>query len=147
RRQGGFRLSGRPRHRRQRPHDDARKEQRRAGRAGRVVDRERLRRDDSLPHFWRSAVVPGLEALAHAPSPSVGGIGHGPASMSGADGAAGRVAPRAIARVAGFLVLWLVLSGADPADLPAGLVVVVAATWTSLILLRLAHRASRPLPS
>jgi multicomponent Na+:H+ antiporter subunit E len=55
--------------------------------------------------------------------------------MSGPDGAAGRVAPHAIARAAGFLVLWLVLSGADPTDLPAALAAVVAATWTSLILL------------
>jgi len=55
--------------------------------------------------------------------------------MSGLDDAAGRVAPRALSRAAGLLVLWLVLSGADPADLPAGLVAVVAATWTSLILL------------
>ena len=55
--------------------------------------------------------------------------------MSGLDDAAGRVAPRALARGTFFLVLWLALSGADPADLPAGLVAVVAATWTSLILL------------
>src|SRR5262245_17032705 len=64
-----------------------------------------------------------------------GHMGHGAVSMSGLDDAAGRVAPRALSRAAGLLVLWLVLSGADPADLPAGLVAVVAATWTSLILL------------
>ena len=41
----------------------------------------------------------------------------------------------AIARAAGFLALWVVLAGADPADLPAAVLAVVAATWTSLRLL------------
>lgn len=44
-------------------------------------------------------------------------------------------APGAIARAAGFLGLWLVLAGADLADLPAAALAVVAATWTSLRLL------------
>jgi len=48
-----------------------------------------------------------------------------------ADGVAGG----AIARAAWFLGLWLVLAGADPADLPAAALAVVAATWTSLRLL------------
>jgi multicomponent Na+:H+ antiporter subunit E len=38
-------------------------------------------------------------------------------------------------RAAVFLGLWLVLAGADPADLPAAAIAVVAATWTSLWLL------------
>jgi multicomponent Na+:H+ antiporter subunit E len=41
----------------------------------------------------------------------------------------------AATRAAWFAALWLVLSGADPAGLPAGAVAVVAATWTSLKLL------------
>src|SRR5262247_330930 len=40
-----------------------------------------------------------------------------------------------IARAAWFLGLWLVLAGADLADLPAAALAVVAATWTSLRLL------------
>jgi len=55
--------------------------------------------------------------------------------MNDSSGAAGSAAVRAFARAAGFLVLWLVLAGADPADLPAAAVAVVAATWTSLRLL------------
>lgn len=49
--------------------------------------------------------------------------------------AAGGWARGAVWRGAAFLGLWLVLSGADPADLPAGIAAVVAATWTSLRLL------------
>ena len=55
--------------------------------------------------------------------------------MKDTGGAAGSAAIRAGARAAGFLVLWLVLAGADVADLPAAAVAVVAATWTSLRLL------------
>ena len=55
--------------------------------------------------------------------------------MNDSSGAAGSAAFRACARAAGFLALWLVLAGADPADLPAAAVAVVAATWTSLRLL------------
>src|SRR5215813_14924033 len=40
-----------------------------------------------------------------------------------------------IARAAWFLGLWLVLAGADLADLPAAALAIVAATWTSLRLL------------
>ena len=40
-----------------------------------------------------------------------------------------------ILRGAGFLGLWFVLAGADPADLPAGALAAVAATWASLRLL------------
>jgi multicomponent Na+:H+ antiporter subunit E len=47
----------------------------------------------------------------------------------------GSVAPRALARAAGFLVLWLVLAGADPGDLVAGLATAAAATWASLHLM------------
>jgi multicomponent Na+:H+ antiporter subunit E len=35
-------------------------------------------------------------------------------------------------RAASFFALWLILSGAEPAGLPAGMVAVVAATWTSM---------------
>ncbi|HXA21704.1 MAG TPA: Na+/H+ antiporter subunit E [Acetobacteraceae bacterium] len=41
----------------------------------------------------------------------------------------------AFARATGFLVLWLVLAGFNPGDLPAAAVAVAAATWTSLRLL------------
>ena len=39
------------------------------------------------------------------------------------------------ARATGFLVLWLVLAGFNPGDLPAAVVAVAGATWTSLRLL------------
>jgi multicomponent Na+:H+ antiporter subunit E len=55
--------------------------------------------------------------------------------MNDPSGAAGSAAVRVCARAAGFLVLWLVLAGADLADLPAAAVAVVAATWTSVRLL------------
>jgi multicomponent Na+:H+ antiporter subunit E len=64
--------------------------------------------------------------------------------MNDSSGAAGGVALRACARATGFLVLWLVLAGADLADLPAAAVAVVAATWTSLRLLP--PGSSRPSP-
>jgi multicomponent Na+:H+ antiporter subunit E len=38
-------------------------------------------------------------------------------------------------RAAGFLCLWLVLAGADPADIPAAAAAIVLATWASLRLL------------
>ena len=41
----------------------------------------------------------------------------------------------AFARGIGFVVLWLVLAGFNPGDLPAAAVAVVAATWTSLRLM------------
>jgi multicomponent Na+:H+ antiporter subunit E len=40
-----------------------------------------------------------------------------------------------ISRAAGFFCFWLVLTGADPADLAAGLIASVAATWASLRLM------------
>jgi multicomponent Na+:H+ antiporter subunit E len=55
--------------------------------------------------------------------------------MSSPDGAAGGVAARVLLRAVAFLALWLVLAGADPVDLVAGAVAVVAATWASLRLL------------
>lgn len=46
------------------------------------------------------------------------------------------MASRAAAWRAGwFLCLWLILAGADPADIPAAAVAVTAATWASLRLL------------
>ncbi|MET4801349.1 Na+/H+ antiporter subunit E [Bradyrhizobium sp. LB11.1] len=43
--------------------------------------------------------------------------------------------PIAMYRAALFLCLWLVLAGADPADIPAAAAAIAAATWTSLCLL------------
>jgi multicomponent Na+:H+ antiporter subunit E len=43
--------------------------------------------------------------------------------------------PAAFVRATGFLVLWLVLAGFNPADLPAAVVAVAGATWSSLRLL------------
>ncbi len=43
--------------------------------------------------------------------------------------------PAAFVRGTGFLVLWLVLAGFNPGDLPAAAVAVIGATWTSLRLL------------
>jgi multicomponent Na+:H+ antiporter subunit E len=43
--------------------------------------------------------------------------------------------PAAFARATGFLVLWLVLAGFNPGDLPAAVVAVAAATWTSMRLM------------
>jgi multicomponent Na+:H+ antiporter subunit E len=42
--------------------------------------------------------------------------------------------PAVMLRVAGFLLLWLVLAGVSVADLPAAAVAVAAATWVSLLL-------------
>jgi multicomponent Na+:H+ antiporter subunit E len=47
---------------------------------------------------------------------------------------AGLLAPAAV-RAVGFLLLWVMLSGADPASAPAGIMAAVAATWASLRLL------------
>jgi multicomponent Na+:H+ antiporter subunit E len=41
----------------------------------------------------------------------------------------------AVVRALAFLVLWLILTGGNPADLVAGAAAVLAATWTSLCLL------------
>jgi multicomponent Na+:H+ antiporter subunit E len=48
---------------------------------------------------------------------------------------AGNVMRSATGRAAGFLGCWLILTGGNPADLPAGVVAVAAATWTSLHLM------------
>ncbi len=48
-------------------------------------------------------------------------------------------------RLAAFFALWLILAGADPGDLPAATIAVVAATWTSLRLLPPGR--SRPSPA
>jgi multicomponent Na+:H+ antiporter subunit E len=40
-----------------------------------------------------------------------------------------------VARAIGFLILWLVLAGFNPGDLPAAVVAVAGATWASLRLL------------
>jgi multicomponent Na+:H+ antiporter subunit E len=54
--------------------------------------------------------------------------------MSGIAGSVEQL-PAAFTRGTGFLVLWLVLAGFNPGDLPAAVVAVVGATWTSLRLL------------
>jgi multicomponent Na+:H+ antiporter subunit E len=42
--------------------------------------------------------------------------------------------PAAVLRGLGFLALWAVLAGADPADLPGAVMAVVPAVWVSLLL-------------
>ncbi len=49
--------------------------------------------------------------------------------------AAGNMMRGASGRAAGFLGCWLILTGGNPSDLPAGTVAVAAATWTSLHLM------------
>ena len=44
----------------------------------------------------------------------------------------GRPIATTVSRAAGFLVLWLALAGVKPADLPAVVLAVGAATWASL---------------
>ena len=51
----------------------------------------------------------------------------------------------AIARAAGFLCFWLVLTGADTGDLAAGLVAAVLATWASLRLMPAQQWTLRPI--
>jgi multicomponent Na+:H+ antiporter subunit E len=41
----------------------------------------------------------------------------------------------AVVRAVGFLIVWIVLTGGNPADLGAGAVAALAATWASLRLL------------
>ena len=41
----------------------------------------------------------------------------------------------AVSRALWFIALWLIIAGADPADLLVGAVAAAAATWTSLLLL------------
>jgi len=60
----------------------------------------------------------------------------GPSGIHGnALGSTGAFWWSAVARAAGFLCLWLVLSGADVGDIPAAAVAIAAASWTSLRLL------------
>lgn len=49
-----------------------------------------------------------------------------------------------VTRAVIFLGLWLVLSGADPADLPVGAMAVALATWASLRLLPAGMSRLRP---
>jgi len=50
----------------------------------------------------------------------------------------------AISRAAGFFGFWLVLTGADAADLAAGSIAAVAATWASLRLMPAQQWSLRP---
>jgi multicomponent Na+:H+ antiporter subunit E len=45
-------------------------------------------------------------------------------------------------RSTGFLLVWLILAGASPADLPAGVAAALAATWVSLRLTPPRHRVT-----
>ena len=49
-----------------------------------------------------------------------------------------------LARAAGFLALWLMLFGLNPADFPVGALTAAAATWASLRLLPLGPWRLRP---
>ncbi len=51
----------------------------------------------------------------------------------------------AISRSIGFFGFWLILTGADPSDLVAGLVAAVAATWASLRLMPVQPWDLRPI--
>jgi multicomponent Na+:H+ antiporter subunit E len=51
----------------------------------------------------------------------------------------------AISRSIGFFFFWLVLTGADPSDLVAGLIAAVAATWVSLRLMPVQPWDLRPI--
>jgi multicomponent Na+:H+ antiporter subunit E len=51
----------------------------------------------------------------------------------------------AISRAAGFFGFWLVLTGADTADLAAGSIAAVAATWASLHLMPVQRWSPRPI--
>jgi multicomponent Na+:H+ antiporter subunit E len=50
----------------------------------------------------------------------------------------------AVARVIGFFVLWIMLTGGNPADLGTGAVAALAATWASLRLLPPGTNRVRP---
>ena len=50
----------------------------------------------------------------------------------------------AFARAAGFLAFWLILSGINAADLPAGILAAAIAAWTSLRLLPPGQLRLRP---
>jgi len=54
------------------------------------------------------------------------------------------LAPPVGARAVGFFVLWIILNGGNPADLVAGAVAALAATWASLRLLRPGTSRVRP---
>ena len=50
-----------------------------------------------------------------------------------------------LARTAGFLAFWVILSGLNPADLPVGVLAAVIATWSSLRLLPPGRWSFRPI--
>lgn len=52
--------------------------------------------------------------------------------------------PRPAVRAAAFLVLWLIVHGPGPADLPVGILTALLATWTSLRLLPTGAWRPRP---
>ena len=54
--------------------------------------------------------------------------------------------PSAATRAAWLSCLWLVLAGANPQDIPAAAAAVIAATWTSLLLLK-PNASRRSLPA
>jgi multicomponent Na+:H+ antiporter subunit E len=50
----------------------------------------------------------------------------------------------AAARAAGFIIIWIILSGGDPLDLLPGVAAAAAATWGSLYLLPAGESRLRP---
>jgi multicomponent Na+:H+ antiporter subunit E len=56
------------------------------------------------------------------------------------------LSPPTVMRGASFLVVWIMLTGGNPADLGAGVAAVLAATWTSLRLLPPGRSRWRPAP-
>src|SRR5262249_15381411 len=58
-----------------------------------------------------------------------------PPPVRGTGASYGGLPPGVVSRATWFLGFWLVLTGADPADLSAGALAVAAATWASLLLL------------
>jgi len=55
-----------------------------------------------------------------------------------------RLAAAVMVRGAGFLALWMMLSGPGLGDLPGGVIAAVAAAWASLCLLPPSPRRTRP---
>ena len=62
-----------------------------------------------------------------------------------ANGIARNVLHGWLARTAGFLAFWVILSGLNPADLPVGALAAVIATWSSLRLLPPGQWSFRPI--
>lgn len=55
-------------------------------------------------------------------------------------------APPAIARWIALLAVWILIAGASPADLPAGMIAAALASWASLTLHPPRAQRARPVP-